>query len=1470
MQPDITYTIPSTINELSSLEAVQYYVSQLSWAVHPLCPPDQGEENGRGKKPLLKGWTSHTVSQATSEFLAEHFGGNSHNNIGCVVRPPFIHVDLDSKPDAGASVQEWLAGQPELATVPRERTGGGVHLAFICRDVPGDVLVSKKAPTCHINDKVSAELYLDGLNLVLSPSVHRSGHVYRWEVMGEIPEVSWADLCRWFGFGRKESKTAEGPTKSRLWWMDWKEDLRTLDLVGVMGDLDYLGDSLDPDTGKWSVRCPWESEHSNAALASPKAETVIFNSPGKLPGFSCLHAHCADRKTKDIVEWAEMLMPGIIAAHCERLRVTKPPTVDNDGKPEIELPRPGLSQSMFGEWLGKAIAPMNDIFLHGNSVVQIGRVPVMASTGVTFGYSLTKISAAEFITSVERTVKVGITKKTSSGDIVFTAHSMDEKIARITLAGEFFKSCLPVIHRILNVPTPHFHDGEIVYPNTGFDGRFGTWLSPNAPKIKAMGLSDAISLLMTEIFNSPEQGGFHWRSEQDKTHALARFITPFCRGLMEWRRSPLWIFEGNRPSCGKDTCADTTQVLYTGVSLIVSPLSKDSDEEMRKRITSFLIDGSQFFHLSNMKGHICSAALEAATDNSGSWGDRILGVSQSVSLVNEMEFSLSANNATWEPDIERRSRRIRLFFTPDDINSHQYRHTDILGWIRKRRSELLSAVAALVNEWARQGCPPGPTMFTSFPQWGRVVGGIFMACGLPNPCLPHEENNVSGDQSTQSMREFFVLAHKEFGNDVVSKPNFQQFIQTTEAVQDLFDWVDFKDRRGLVSFGKLIRKYDGRELGGITLHIKKTSKNCASYQFASAIRETDDVPVSGTRNPTPGQGGREEQGVYGVVCRSEELDDSTDKENDDPEVRPGRQFFPEVPVSLPPVLCTQLSDLDRIAADLADAPRIALDIETYGGCKGDRLDPWKGDIRLLTVRRRRGTIWCIDLRAIGYDLGPLKPVLEAAEIIAHNAKFDLLWLRVKCGLVVPKVCCTLTAARLLSAGTKPGNNLDQCLERFLGIKPATDLSLSDWGSMFITGDQLAYAARDVAHLHDLLRVLEDRLDTAELDVVWMFECAILPCVVNMEEVGIRADRQTLDTIAGEARRLVERATDDLRTALGSPALNPASVPQLLAALCQHGLAIESTNEETLMAANDNHLVPLVLAYREASKREQQAVALIKQIQSDGRIHGRFEPMGADTGRFTSKNPNLQSIARGEIREAFTAPDGRRLIVADYSQIELRAAAAIAGEPRMIEAYRAGADLHRLTAAAVLKKQECDVTKEDRQLAKAVNFGLLYGQYSAGLVRYAAASYGVTMDEAQAGVIREAFFNNYTHLRKWHSRAWYRANNGLTEVRTITGRRRLIPEDAQDWQRFTAYVNTPVQGGTAEVMKLAIYLVDDSLPEGAFIVSTVHDELIVECPEQDAEAVRKIVVDSMTLAMDVFFRQVPVEVELRICKNWGEK
>lgn len=1466
--------IPADINDLDRLAAARFYTDTLGWAVHPLNGPNKGSEKERGKKPLLSGWPQHRLAGISPEFIQSYFGSGCGNNLGCVVRPPFIHIDLDSKCDRGKSVDEWMAGMSELAQVPRERTGGGAHLVFICRNVPAEILAAKKAPSVAINDAVSAELYKDGLNIVLSPSVHSNGHRYTWEVTGTIPEVRWADIARWFGFGVEEPQRRGRPPKEKPWWSKWREDLHTLDLVKVMGDLGCLGGCVDPNQAKWAVACPWEHEHSGDKRGAG-TDTVIFNKPENMPGFRCLHSHCEARAIRELVEWAEERQPGIIAEHCTALRVWEPASKNREGRPRIVLPGTGRPHGIFGLEIGTATAPHLDLFSFGNSIVEIAAVQVSTSEGAIPGHMLNPLTPTSLITAIERSVETGVVVNDEAGDQVFLPKSMSDHDSRVISVSRHFNGCLPRITRVLDVPAPLLdRDGKIIYPEPGYDERFGTWLNPEAPKLRTMDMDEAVDILTNELFTTPEKGGFWWHDEQARTHALARLVTPFCRGLMGWRRAPLWIYDGNREGCGKDTCADITHVLYTGRSIICAPLSKDCDEEMRKRITSALMAGSRFFHLANMKGHIRYASLEAATDNSGVWEDRRLGVSETLRLPNETEYSFSANNATWEPDIERRCRRIRLRFTPEDINGHRYKHLDIRGWVLRRRADLLSAINALVLAWVRAGMPPGPTGFTSFPEWGVTVGGIFGVCGLGDPCRPHEESNSSGDQNTRAMRRLFALSVDRYRDAEVPKKEYNTWAQSNEDVQELFDWLDLSCRRGMTSFGKLISRFEGRELGGITLHSKQTSKNRGIYQFFCDGGQTGpDLSLTVPKPDSP-RGHGDMRGHFSHArIELKKFHESESTHNDDLFVPYNRasETSPHVPMSPRWRVITLRKGVEAVAADLRDAPTIALDLETYGPLKGDGLDPEKGDIRLLALCREGGPAHILDLRAIGYDLGPVRDLLSQTTVIAHNAKFDLGWLAVKCGIRPAAVFCTCTASRLLDAGSTLRHGLDTVLERHLGIKPGPDHSLSDWGALILTEDQLKYAAADVEHLHGIARVLRSKATAAGLDKVMDLEMALLPVVVDMEHTGVGIDIDLLNAIRAEAEATTRSAEAEVRALLDAPDLNLSSPKQLLAALNAAGFDLPNTAEETLKgAADESGVISALLRHRSAQKVAQQPATLLKAVGRDGRLRCSFNPTGTATGRFSSSSPNLQNIGRGAIRSAFTPAPGQCLIVADYSQIELRIAAVVAGDQKMLAAYQAGADLHRETAAAVLEKPLEEVAKGDRQLAKAVNFGLLYGQGAPGLVRYAAGSYGVDIEEEDAARIRALFFARYKGLSRWHSKAWEKARAKAAEVRTRLGRRRLIPPGASEWERFTALVNTEVQGGAADGMKLALVDLAHRLPTGAAIISTVHDEVIVEAPAELADQIRELTQTVMIDSMAGLYPEVPIEVEAHVCQHWGEK
>jgi DNA polymerase I len=578
-------------------------------------------------------------------------------------------------------------------------------------------------------------------------------------------------------------------------------------------------------------------------------------------------------------------------------------------------------------------------------------------------------------------------------------------------------------------------------------------------------------------------------------------------------------------------------------------------------------------------------------------------------------------------------------------------------------------------------------------------------------------------------------------------------------------------------------------------------------------------------------------------------------------------------------MITERSRLHAIASEIhVSGQPIALDLETYGTSedrkirKDETLDPWRGEIRLLSLQLPDLVPWLIDLRAIGYGLSKLGKVLEATEVIGHNIKFDALWLARKCNVHLLKMLDTSSASRILSNGdSKLGNRLWEVADRYLGIELRKDQGRSDWGALMLLPEQIQYAVQDVEHLHALKEKLDAESNAAGLMGVLRLEMDLLPVAVGMQLVGFRVDRKKLEELAAKATHERDQVALTVNNLLGTRDVNLNAPAQLLKALQGLGIFLKNTNEESLSECR-HPFAAAILKYRKWKKRKEDVESCIDEIRPDGRIHAQYNPLGTDTGRFSSSEPNMQNITRGELRTAFVASVGNVLVIADYSQIELRAVAYFSGDKRMIETLFKGEDLHTKTASIVLGKSEEDITNEDRQLAKALNFGLLYGQSAEGLVRYAKTSYGVDMTEKQAAKTRALFFKHYDGLARWHAKAWSEVEcTEVVEGRTILGRRRLIDPEASNWDCFRSKTNLVVQGACADGLKLALCEIRKRLPRSVWIIATVNDEIIVESPETKAEQVQELVGKIMVDVFDKLFKkQVPIEVDAKICQNWGEK
>jgi DNA polymerase-1 len=374
----------------------------------------------------------------------------------------------------------------------------------------------------------------------------------------------------------------------------------------------------------------------------------------------------------------------------------------------------------------------------------------------------------------------------------------------------------------------------------------------------------------------------------------------------------------------------------------------------------------------------------------------------------------------------------------------------------------------------------------------------------------------------------------------------------------------------------------------------------------------------------------------------------------------------------------------------------------------------------------------------------------------------------------------------------------------------------------------------------------------------------LPAVAWIELVGVPFDRDVWNKAALEAEKDRDRKLQALPV-LGVKNWN--SSEQVLAYLRDHlGLKVANTREETLAAFKGNDVVDALLEYREAAKLTQNygvqwANQWANKWAHGDRLYPSWKQIGAETGRMACAQPNMQQVPRrSAYRSAFRPGAGRVLIKADYSQIELRLAAAIAKDRRMLDAFARGEDLHRLTASLVLGKAPGDVSKADRQLAKALNFGLLYGLGAEGLRKYAQTGYGVQLTLEAAQKFRAAFFDAYSGLRAWHRRT----PEGETEVRTVLGRRRVT-------NRFTEKLNTPVQGSGADGLKSALALLWEGrlkAPSRCAPVLVVHDEIVVEAPEGSALEAKAWLEDSMRRGMEAVLKDVPVEVEGGVYRDWG--
>ncbi len=598
---------------------------------------------------------------------------------------------------------------------------------------------------------------------------------------------------------------------------------------------------------------------------------------------------------------------------------------------------------------------------------------------------------------------------------------------------------------------------------------------------------------------------------------------------------------------------------------------------------------------------------------------------------------------------------------------------------------------------------------------------------------------------------------------------------------------------------------------------------------------------------------------------------------------------------------TIINDVDALhdlAQRMKRAGAFALDTETTSN------DPWHADLVGMSFAMLPGEAYYIPVGhaqtidgseagqqlPLAYVLAQLKPVLEDANArkYCHNAKFDLLMF-LRNGITVNGLAFdTMVGAYLTDPGRRGLGLKDQVFQR-LGHVMTEISKLIGTGSKAISMAQVAiplaadYAGADAdMTLRLVASIAEDLRRYQLLDLFYNIEMPLLPVLMQMEIYGIALDGAFLRELDARFSEQIGALEKEIYDSVGHQ-FNINSTRQLGEILFgelklpsgkknKTGFSVSADVIENLRGKHP--MVDHLLEYRQFTKLKSTYVdGLLALMEPEtGRVHTTFSQTTASSGRLSSSNPNLQNIpirteVGRQLRRAFVAAPGYRLLTADYSQIELRILAHITHEPRLVEAFNANEDIHSITAASLFNIALAEVTKDQRRLAKTVVYAVLYGQSAFGLAQI------TNMSNNEAGEFIKRYHETFPHIKEYVERTLNQARK-QGYVNTMYGRKRFFPDMAglpfnerQALEREA--INMPIQGSNADLIKIAMLNIHHAITQQRLrtrMILQVHDELVFEVPDDELDIARKLVRREME---DVEKLLVPIKIEMKVGRNWYE-
>ncbi len=589
----------------------------------------------------------------------------------------------------------------------------------------------------------------------------------------------------------------------------------------------------------------------------------------------------------------------------------------------------------------------------------------------------------------------------------------------------------------------------------------------------------------------------------------------------------------------------------------------------------------------------------------------------------------------------------------------------------------------------------------------------------------------------------------------------------------------------------------------------------------------------------------------------------------------------------------QLIDTEELLSGLikylSGIKELAVDTETSS------LDPYTADLVGVSLCASVGEAYFVPVKLLSSKAGKkLIEILENKSIIkvGHNLKFDRAVLNHAGINLQPISFDTMIASYLLRAGSERTLTLDslvfqefgyrmQPIEDLIGAKVKEQISMDK-----VEISKVAwYAAEDADFTYRLFLKLKSEIVEQKLNKLFNeIEMPLVPILGEMEKAGVKVDVEYLAQMNGELSVILKKLEKKIHKLAGREfnINSPKQLKEILfdeLQISTEGLRSTKTGVSTAASELEkmrglHPIIEELFEWRELSKLQSTYVEALPKLvsESTGRVHTSYNQTVAATGRLSSSDPNLQNIPiKGEwgkrVRQAFVAESGFVLLSADYSQIELRIVAHLAGDAKMIEVFKAGRDIHTSTAAFIFDVKPTDVTSDQRRSAKEVNFGVLYGMGAWGL----AERTGLSRTEAQDFIKR--YFQTFSGVASWIENIKLQARE-RGYVETLFGRKRALPEinssivQVRNGAERMA-INLPVQGTAADMLKVAMIRVADKLSSQAprvRMLLQVHDELVFEVPKADLQMLGKIIKMEMEQAVEL---SVPVKVEVKVGENWGE-